>query len=119
MDIKILWHRIWVNFAVSGACEKDGKLCWFEWDYGKGYYLGFELSSDQIEAVDKEREELEKTVGKIIYHDKRYRPVLAIAEKMFMESVKLSKVEFEKESFTFEKTDVINPIPSANSYEYD
>ena len=114
MHIKILWHRIWVNFAFSGLCEKDDKLCWFEWDYNKKCYLGFVLSPDQIEKVDEERERLEKTVGKVIYHDERYSPILSISEKSFIECISLSNVKFEKESFTFQKEDVVNPTPSSN-----
>lgn len=115
MNIKILWHRLWINFVVSGLCEKDNELYWFEWDFSKEHYLGFELSSEQTKEIDKERERLEKVVGKVIYHDQRYKPELAIADKVFLESVQLVNFKFEKESFFFQKEDIINPVPHSNN----
>jgi len=114
MNIKILWHRLWINFVVSGFCEKDNQFYWFEWDFSKQHYMGFELTSEQMEEIDKERERLEKIVGKVIYHDERYKSELAIAENSFLESVPLSNLKFEKESFIFQKKDIINPIPYLN-----
>jgi hypothetical protein len=111
MDIQILWHRHWLNFAISGLCKSDGELYWFRWDGDKNYYLAFGLSEEQLEHVDQERDILEKNVGKIIYHDERYEPVLALAEGTPLSGIPLAKLTFEKESFIFSKSDVSNPIP--------
>lgn len=120
MLVKILWHRLWVNFAWNGLCEVEGKKYWFSWDKGTEVYKAFNLKEEDFVKLEEELVELEKAYGKCIYHDDRYRPQLTLED--FRKSpggwVNVAPISesLENLAFSFGRSAVINPVPHTEYY---
>lgn len=117
MSIKILWHRQYAGFAISGLCEKEKKQYWFEWDFQNDKYRAYHLHDGDYEKLEKELETLRKSYGDVIFHDERYKPILS--EESGFKTVEVADIDNKTDNFAFffGKSNIENPIPHQIYYK--
>lgn len=118
MSVKILWHRQWAGFAISGLCERNKTQYWFEWNFQTNNYNGYHLQNDDFEKLEEELTNLRESYGDVIFHDERYKPILS--SEIGLSQVKVANINTNPENIAFEftKESVINPIPHQIYYSY-